>query len=206
MRTEHLTAKDSGTIERAADLLKQGQLVVFPTDTVYGVGADTFDEAAIESLYRVKERSLEKGIPVLLADGKDVHKVAREIPASAQLLLERFWPGPLTLIVPRRDSLPPNISPNNKIAVRIPDNDVARSLIRAAGGALATTSANRSGDPPARDASEALRALEGRVAAVVDGGTVDHGVPSTIVDCTVEPPQILRQGALKAVALALYEA
>lgn len=206
MRTEYLYIDDAKTIERAADLLRQGQLVVFPTDTVYGVGADTFSEAAIELLYRVKERALEKGIPILLADAEDLHKVARDVPASAQSLIERFWPGPLTLIVPRREKLPANISPNENIAVRIPDNENVRDLIRAAGGAVATTSANRSGDPPARSAMEALRALEGRVAAVVDGGEAQHGVPSTVLDCTVDPPRVLRQGALSKAALVLHEA
>lgn len=206
MRTEHLRVNDPRTIERAAALLKEGKIVVFPTDTLYGVGVTAFDEEAIDALYRIKDRPLEKGIPILLADGDDLRRVAREIPACAQVLLDRFWPGPLTLILPRRKDLPPNISPNENIAVRIPDDDVARALIRAAGGALATSSANRSGEPPARNAAAAWQALEGRVAAVVDGGHVQHGVPSTIVDCTVDPPQVLRQGALSAAALALQEA
>lgn len=206
MRTEHLYASDPGTIERAAALLREGKLVVFPTDTLYGVGATAFDEVAIRILYRIKERPLEKGIPILLADGDDLRQVAREIPPCAQVLLERFWPGPLTLIVPRRENLPSNISPNENIAVRIPDNDVARALIRAAGGAVATSSANRSGEPPACNAAEAWQVLEGGVAAVVDGGQVQHGMPSTIVDCTVDRPQILREGALSAAALALQEA
>lgn len=206
MRTEQLNANDPSTIERAAALLRRGKLVVFRTDTVYGVGATAFDEAAVDALYHVKDRPLEKGIPILLADSDDLLKVAREIPPHAQILLDCYWPGPLTLIVPRRESLPSNISPNENIAVRIPDDDVARALIRAAGGALATSSANRSGEPPARTAAEARQALDGRVAAVVDGGEVQHGVPSTIVDCTVDPPQVLRQGALSAAALALQEA
>lgn len=206
MRTEHLYVDDPSTFERAAELLKQGRLVVFPTDTVYGVGCRAFDEGAIESLYRIKERSLQKGIPILLADGEDLNMVARDFPAVGRQLAARFWPGPLTIIVPRRETIPTNISPNDKVAVRIPDNDIARSLIRAAGGALATTSANRSGDPPALNGMEALRALDGRVAAVVDGGEVQHGVPSTIIDCTVDPPQVIRRGALSPAAFTLHEA
>lgn len=198
MKTEFLHAADSGVIERAASMLSAGNLVVFPTDTLYGVGANTFDESALAALFEVKARMLEKGIPVLLADHEHIELVAREIPAYAIELAERFWPGPLTLIVPRRRDLPPNISPNENIAVRVPKHDVARAIILAAGGAVATTSANLSGDPPARDAVEALQALQGRVAAVVDGGPAQHGVASTIVDCTVDPPRILRPGALSA--------
>lgn len=203
MNTEHLLANDPKTIEHAAALLRAGGLVVFPTDTLYGLGADPFNAAAINALYRVKERAYEKGIPVLLADFKDIDNVASNIPAIAHNLLERFWPGPLTLIVPRRNTLPGNISPDENLAVRIPDNDVARAIIRAAGGALATTSANRSGEQPARNATEALRALEGLVAAVVDGGPVVVGAPSTIVDCTIDPPRILREGPLEATDLSL---
>ncbi|HZD11708.1 MAG TPA: L-threonylcarbamoyladenylate synthase [Candidatus Binatia bacterium] len=203
MITEHLHANDPGTIERAAALLKQGKLVVFPTDTLYGVGANALDEAAVGALYHAKRRPLEKGIPLLLADREHVKLVARAVPQRAQELLERFWPGPLTLIVPRRAGLPSNLSPNENVAVRIPDDDVARAIIRTAGGALATSSANLSGAPPARNAEEALQALQGAVAAVVDGGPATHGVASTIVDCTVEPPRILRQGALSPAALGL---
>lgn len=198
MKTEHLYAGQSGSIERAAGMLSEGKLVAFPTDTLYGVGADAFDETALAALFQVKGRSLEKGIPVLLADREHIDLVARKIPPYASELIERFWPGPLTLVVPRRMDLPANLSPNSNIAVRMPDHDVARALIRAAGGAVATTSANLSGAPAARDAGEALRALHGRVAAVVDAGPAPHGIASTIVDCTVDPPQILRRGALSA--------
>ena len=198
MTTEHLYAANSGSIERAARMLSESKLVVFPTDTVYGVGADAFDETALIALFQVKGRSLEKGIPVLLADREHIDLVARELSPYASELVERFWPGPLTLVVPRRMDLPANLSPNSNIAVRVPDHDVARAIIRAAGGAVATTSANLSGAPAARDAEEALRALQGRVAAVVDAGPAPLGIASTIVDCTVEPPQILRRGALSA--------
>lgn len=206
MKTELLNASDPQTIERAAALLQAGELVVFPTDTLYGLGANPYDDAAVEALYRVKDRSYEKGIPILLAGVADIGRVARDVSTAAQELLERFWPGPLTLIVPRQDTLASNISPNENIAVRIPDDEVAQAIIRAAGGALATTSANRSGEPPARHAAEALQALQGQVAAVVDGGPVVVGMPSTIVDCTVDPPRILRQGPLTAATLSLETA
>lgn len=203
MKTEYLHVEDPHTIERAVQLLATGRLVAFPTDTLYGIGADPFSEAAVEALYRAKERPLKKGIPILLADLSDLDKVAHDVPALANNLLRRFWPGPLTLIVPRRRALPANISPNENVAVRIPDHDVARAIIRAAGGALATTSANRSGEQPARDAEEALQALKGLVSAVIDGGPVAVGVASTIVDCTVDPPLIVRQGSLSAKTLSL---
>ena len=198
MKTELLNASDPQTIERAAALLQAGELVVFPTDTLYGLGANPYDDAAVEALYRVKDRSYEKGIPILLAGVADIGRVARDVSTAAQELLERFWPGPLTLIVPRQDTLASNISPNENIAVRIPDDEVAQAIIRAAGGALATTSANRSGEPPARHAAEALQALQGQVAAVVDGGPVVVGMPSTIVDCTGPLPVVLRPGHVSA--------
>ena len=206
MKSEHLFADEPQTVDRAAQLLLDGQLVVFPTDTVYGVGVHAFQERAIAALFRVKERPLEKGIPILLADAADVNRVAQRVPSSAADLMQRFWPGPLTLIVPRHSRLPENISPGGNIAVRVPDNDIARAIIGAAGGAVATSSANRSGEAPARNAQEALRTLSGLVAAVVDGGPASHGTPSTIVDCTAEPPEVVRVGALAPAILSLEEA
>jgi L-threonylcarbamoyladenylate synthase len=203
MKTKHLYAAESGALEEAVALLKAGQLIAFPTDTLYGVGVDAFNAEAIETLYRVKERPRMKGIPILLANAGDINKVAADVPALAAELIERFWPGPLTLIVPRKVGLPENLSPNENVAVRIPDNDVARELIHMAGGALATSSANRSGEDPARDAAQALTALGGSIAAVVDGGSAPYGMPSTIVDCTTTPPRILRSGPLSAAELSL---
>ncbi|HSM57631.1 MAG TPA: L-threonylcarbamoyladenylate synthase [Candidatus Sulfomarinibacteraceae bacterium] len=206
MKTEVIPAAAYGALENVAALLKAGQLVVFPTDTLYGVGVSAFEETAIKRLYEVKERPLSKGIPILLGDTDDVDKVARSFPTIARSLMERFWPGALTIIVPRRPDLPPSLSPNENIALRIPDSEVARAIIRHAGGAVATTSANRSGEAPARNAQEALSALGGLVAAIVDGGPVAHGVPSTIVDCTTTPPRILRRGPLSAADLSLDRA
>ena len=203
MTTRRLDAADPTAIATAADLLRRGLPVVLPTDTVYGVGVLPFDAAAVDRLYAVKGRPAEKGIPILLGDVADVAHVAGIIPPAAAALMAHFWPGPLTLIVPRRPELPANLSPDDTIAVRVPDHAVTRALIRAAGGAVAATSANVSGQPPARAADEALLALGGRVAAVLDDGPSPGGVASTVVDCTVDPPVIRRVGPLAAADLGL---
>ena len=203
MTTRRLDAADPTAIATAADLLRRGLPVVLPTDTVYGVGVLPYDAAAVDRLYAVKGRPAEKGIPILLGDVADVAHVAGIIPPAAAALMAHFWPGPLTLIVPRRPELPANLSPDDTIAVRVPDHALARALIRAAGGAVAATSANVSGQPPARAADEALLALGGRVAAVLDDGPSPGGVASTVVDCTVDPPVIRRVGPLAAADLGL---
>lgn len=198
-----LNAQQPDAVSLAANWLRQGYLVAFPTDTVYGVGADAFNAAALQRLYQAKQRPLTKGIPILLADANNLDHVARQIPAFARHLIEQFWPGPLTLILPRHPDLPALISPNDGVAVRLPDNKTARALIRAAGGAVAATSANRSGHPPALNGDEAMDALTGLVSAVLDDGTVPGSTPSTIVDCISETPRILRLGPLSAADLSL---
>lgn len=201
--TRHILTSEANAIAETAVFLRQGDLVVFPTDTVYGVGGDAFNTDAILQLYVVKERQLDKGIPILLADLDDVSKVAAAIPAAAQTAIAAFWPGPLTIIVPKHPSLPAAISPNNGIALRIPDNAAARALIRAAGGALATSSANLSGQPPACDGPSALAELAGRVAAVLDDGPTPGNTPSTIVSYLGPEPLIIREGPISAAQLHL---
>ncbi|MCP4425002.1 MAG: threonylcarbamoyl-AMP synthase [Chloroflexi bacterium] len=196
LETQHLHTHETDAVTTSADWLRQGRLVAFPTDTVYGVGANAFNGAAIERLYRAKQRPFTKGIPILLADLTDLDKVAWNAPAFARQLIERFWPGPLTLILPRHPDLPAIISPNEGIAVRLPDCDAARALIRAAGGAVAATSANRSGDEPARSGVEAMEKLGGLVTAVLDDGPSPGGTPSTILDCVGAAPRILRAGPI----------
>lgn len=203
MTSKRLSANNNGAVESAAARLQAGELIAFPTDTVYGVGANPFDELAIDRLYQAKGRSLEKGIPVLLADAADLPKVASTVPPVAHRLIARFWPGPLTLILPKRPGLPPNLTSDENIAVRVPDNEVARRFIRAAGGAVATTSANQSGAAPAENAAEAEAALGEWITIVLDGGPVVHGIASTIVDCTTSPIQILRPGPIDAAAIRL---
>ena len=205
LKTSYLRAGEATAIDQAVAWLRRGYPVAFPTDTVYGVGVMPFDDAAIERLYQVKERDLSKGIPILLADPADLERVAGPISPVAQRLIEQFWPGPLTLIVPRAPGLPDLISPNANIAVRIPDHPVARALIRAAGGAVAASSANLSGQRPATTGAAALAALQGRVAVVVDDGPSPGERPSTIVDCTHARPVVVRAGPLSAADLGVSE-
>jgi L-threonylcarbamoyladenylate synthase len=201
-KTIILDGSAQAEIERAAGLLVSGQLVAFVTDTLYGVGSSIHDEEAIRGLFAAKERPIEKGIPILLADAGDVDQVATRIPEVARRYMARYWPGPLTIIVPRRPGLPDILAPGDSVAVRVPDHPLARRFIRAAGGAVAATSANLSDQPPAQNAAEALAALDGRIAVVLDGGPVHVGRASTIVDCTVNPPRVLRQGPIPASELA----
>ena len=195
MRTVILTASSPEAISRALDVLQNGGLVAFPTDTVYGIGALAFDGAAVVSIYTAKDRPVEKAIPVLLADTSDLERVASDIPESARTLAEHFWPGPLTIIVPKRPGLPEAVSATSTIGVRVPDHEFARGLLRAT-GPMAVTSANRSGAPSPVTAKEVYEQLGGRVALILDGGNTPGGVPSTLVDCTSAELKVLREGPL----------
>jgi len=182
-------------IDRAVALLLAGELVAFPTDTVYGVGARVWDEIAVAKLYTAKLRVREKAIPVLLADPGDLTLIARDLPLAAMSLAKRFWPGPLTLVVPRAPAVPEEVTAGgDSVAVRVPDHPLARRLIRAVGAPLATTSANLAGQPSPVTAEEVTAQLSGRVAMVLDGGRCPGGVPSTVVDLTGPTPAILRPG------------
>jgi len=195
MNTEVLPATSPDALLRALNVLRSGGLVSFPTDTVYGVGSLAFDQQAIESIYIAKDRPIEKAIPVLIADKEDLIKVAEEIPPVASRLIERFWPGPLTLLVPKKGTLPIAISATPTVGVRVPDHDVARALLRLA-GPLAVTSANLSGQPSPTTAQEAFAQLGGRIAMIFDGGETPGGIPSTVVDCTGDKIQVLREGPI----------
>ncbi len=181
-------------LDLAAQFLREHQLVAFPTDTVYGLGTLAFDGATALKLYVAKERSPEKAIPILIADATDLDQIAIDVPPIAHRLMEAFWPGALTIVVPRQPTIPIEVSTTNTIAVRMPDLDLARELMRRT-GPLAVTSANRSAGPNPRTAQEVLDQLEGRIDAIVDGGQTPGGVPSTVVDVTQARPAILREGA-----------
>lgn len=170
-------------------------MVAFPTDTVYGVGSLAFDQSAIESIYVAKDRPLEKAIPILIGDMNDLEKVAIDISPLARRLAARFWPGPLTIILPKHPALPPAVSATSTVGVRVPDHPVARELLRAA-GPMAVTSANLSGSESPRSAQEVMAQLGGRVPLVLDGGETPGGVASTVVDATGVEPVIVRAGPI----------
>jgi len=181
-------------LDLAAQLLRDHHLVAFPTDTVYGLGTLAFDGATALKLYVAKERPPEKAIPILIADISDLDQVAIDVPPLAYRLMETFWPGALTIVVPKQPRIPVEVSTTHTVALRMPDLDLARDLMRLT-GPLAVTSANRSAGPNPRTASEVLDQLNGRIDAVLDGGITPGGVPSTVIDCTQPTPVILREGA-----------
>jgi L-threonylcarbamoyladenylate synthase len=169
--------------------------VAFPTDTVYGVGALVSDAQAIARLYEVKGRGSEKAIPILLSDPAELDQVAFEVGEMARRLAARFWPGPLTLVVPKRPSLPEALSAQPTVGVRMPDHSVALALMRQT-GPLAVTSANISGAASSVTAEEVLAQLGGRIPLILDGGRTPGGISSTVVDCTGLEPRILRVGPI----------
>ncbi len=189
-----LPANDE-SIRAALKILRNGGLVAFPTDTVYGVGALAFDGKAVESIYIAKNRPIEKAIPVLIADAADMEKVGMNIPAIAHQLAARFFPGPLTCLIPKQPTLPESVSAAETVGVRVPDHAVARALLRAA-GPMAVTSANISGQPSPSTAQEVLAQLGERIDLIIDGGKTPGGVPSTLVDCTGIDLKILREGPI----------
>ncbi len=197
MRTLVLPAGDPAAIPTALRVLKEGGLVAFPTDTVYGLACDPFSPAAIEHLFEAKTRDLLKAIAVLVGAVEQLDSLTPGLTPSAFALARRFWPGALTLVVPRRADLPANLSPYPTIGVRMPDHPFALALLRKA-GPLAASSANRSLEANALTAADVLSQLDGRFELLLDGGACPGGVPSTVVDCTQSPPAVLRQGAISA--------
>jgi len=193
---------DETAIRRAIQVLKGGGLVVFPTDTVYGVGAHAFMPEAVEKLYTAKIRPRDKAIPILLARVEDLNLVAEEIPEVAWELMERFWPGGLTLVLPKKAAVPDMVTAGQpNVAVRVPDHPVPQALIEGLGAPLAATSANLSGHPSPITAEEVRAELGGRIELILDGGRCPGGIPSTVLDLTADPPAILRQGAVAAEAI-----
>ena len=195
VETQIIRADQPKIIARAIQILKKGGLVAFPTDTVYGVGALAFDGKAVESIYQAKDRPAEKAIPVLIGETDDLQKIASQVPEMARKLASRFWPGPLTLVIPKKPELPEAVSSTDTVAVRIPDHEVARELLRKA-GPMAVTSANISSQPSPSTADEVFAQLGGRIALIIDGGIAPGGLPSTLVDCTGDKPIILREGPI----------
>jgi L-threonylcarbamoyladenylate synthase len=195
MNTEVIKSDHPVAIPHAVDVLKNGGLVAFPTDTVYGLATIPTKTEFIERLYTAKGRESTRAIAILLSSPTELDQVAHSPSKPAIQLAERFWPGPLTIIVPRHPDLPEILSPNPTIGVRIPDHDLALMLLKAA-GPLGVTSANISGRENTVTANEVLLQLDGKIHLVIDGGECPGSVPSTVVDCTTPKPVILRPGPI----------
>jgi L-threonylcarbamoyladenylate synthase len=189
-------------LEEAAAIIRAGGLVAFPTETVYGLGADALASDAVARIYAAKGRPASDPVIAHLADAGDLERVAQQIPASAYALGGRFWPGPLTLVLPRNRNVPDNVTAGGPhLAVRVPDHAVALGLIRAAGTPIAAPSANLFARPSPTSAAHVLADLAGRIDLVLDGGPTRIGLESTIVDLTAHPPVILRPGGIPLEAL-----
>lgn len=200
--TKIISADDPRAIELAVQALADGLLVIFPTDTVYAIGARLSDDA-IMRLYLAKERPPDKAIPILLASADDLEKVAQPLTPQARRLVEKYWPGPLTLVVPKRDGLPQRVSALPTVGVRIPANKIARAIIQAAGGVLAVSSANISGNAPIRTAQEALAQMGEAVAVIVDGGLCDQELASTVAALEGRTIQVVREGPISEAELQI---
>ncbi len=193
---------EESVIERAAALLKIGQVVVFPTETVYGLGADAFQPVALERIFAAKGRPFSDPLIVHIADESALELVTRDIPEEARRLVEAFWPGPLTLILPRGPRVPDLVTAGlETVAVRMPRHAVARALIRAVGSPIAAPSANRFMHVSPTTAQHALADLAGRVPLILDGGSAEVGVESTVLDLCSMVPTILRPGGVSLEAL-----
>ena len=191
-----------GQTERAAQLLRQGELVAVPTETVYGLAADATQEQAVHANYEAKGRPDTKPLNVLVDGMAMVEHVCKEIPLDAYKLARAFWPGPLTMILKGNGTLPSIVPAGGATqGVRCPDHPATLAVIRALGRPLACPSANRSGQPSPRTAEDVFAQLSGRIGAVLDGGACSVGVESTILDLTVTPYRILRQGGLSRRAI-----
>ena len=188
------TAED---LQAAAELIKNGETVTFPTETVYGLGANALDEAAVAKIFEAKGRPSDNPLIVHVSELSEVEGFAEEIPQGARLLAEKFWPGPLTMILKKKEIIPDCVSAGlNTVGIRIPENETARAFIRACGVPLAAPSANISGKPSPTTFEHVFEDLNGRVAGIIRGGDARVGVESTVIDMTSETPTVLRPGGV----------
>jgi len=185
-------------LQSAVDVLKNGGIIAYPTETFYGLGTRIDMEASLQRLYEIKQRPREKAMPLIIGNKEQLSSIAADINSSAIKLMERFWPGPLTMLFPAKKHLSEFITAGtNKVAVRIPGESFALHLAQSARFPFTATSANPSGMPPAQDAEAVIRYFGNKIELIIDCGPAPGGLPSTIVDVTTEKTKILREGAIK---------
>lgn len=207
MITQIIKADPDNTelLKKAADIIKAGGLAAFPTETVYGLGADAFNENAVKKIYIAKGRPSDNPMIVHIADKKDISGICGDIPESAELLMEKFSPGPITYILKKNRRVNDTVTAGlDTVAVRIPSGSIARELIRLAGTPIAAPSANLSGKPSPTSAEHVIEDMNGRIECIIDGGSCDVGLESTVVDMTGEFPVILRPGGITIEMIRRY--
>ena len=188
---------DAEKLAEAVRVMREGGVVAFPTETFYGLGADARNETAVEKIFRIKGRDFCNPIALIVADDREMIPLVEEIPAAAKILMQTFWPGPLTLVFRASPAVSPHLmGGTGKIGIRVSSHPLARLLAGGLGGPLTATSANLSGGPECSSADAVIRALGDLPDAVIDGGVTPEGTGSTILDVTVFPPCILREGAI----------
>ncbi len=183
-------------IEKGVKILQKGGIIAFPTDTVYGLGADAFNADAVERIYQIKNRPRHRQLPVLIADAEELPVFVDPLPEIARFMAKRFWPGGLTLVLPKKESAPLCLALGPTVALRVPDHPVCMALIQHLGNPIIGTSANISDQQAALTAEEVEQQLGAKIDFVMNGGKCPVGKESTVVDVTHEPPMILRQGII----------
>ena len=191
-------------INQAAEIVKNGGLIAYPTETVYGLGADPYNAEAVQKIFTAKGRAEDKGIILLIRGVDDLSTLVRAVSPTAQMLIDAFWPGPLTLVFRANPDLSPALlGGRDTVALRHSSSPIATRLLTALGGPLTSTSANRSTEPPARSASEVQNALGEHLHLILDGGLSDSTLPSTLVDVSTDRAILLREGAIPAQKISL---
>lgn len=200
MQTQVIKTDESNlnyAAEAAASLLRNGEVVAIPTETVYGLAANAFDGKAVAKIFKAKSRPMDNPLIVHIAEFEELESLVSNVPESAKILAEKFWPGPLTMIMPKSDKIPDEVSAGlETVAVRMPSHPAARAVIKAAGVPLAAPSANISGSPSPTNAKYVLSDMDGKIPLILDGGQCAVGVESTVITLVSNPPRVLRPGGI----------
>jgi len=201
-RVRAVVQADPRGIREAASTVRGGGVVAYPTETVYGLGANPLDTRAVDRVYEIKGRNRDKAIILLVRGEKDLRSLVAEVPETAVGLMRRFWPGPLTLVFRAKPGLPaPVVAEGQTVALRVSPHPVVRRLLTEVGGAITSTSANRSGEPPAQTGAEAVERLGDDVDLVLDGGAGSDERPSTVVDVSAGGVRMVREGRISEDAI-----
>lgn len=203
MKTRILKSTTEYCLDRALEILESGGIVAFPTDTVYGIGTSAFNNEAVLSLFEAKGRSRMQAVPVLISSMAQIDTVTTGLSDLARPLAEKYWPGPITLVLSKNTNLAEAVSPSDTVGVRMPKHEFAKSLLDAV-GPLAVTSANITGHKSLSGADEVFQAMKGKIELVIDGGKTPGQVPSTVVDCTGMKPVIIREGPISQAEIDLF--